>query len=89
MLPWTLTNSYREYKRDTNSIAVWLASTAKSDGFLGDLNASFSDGSSTKEPEIGGRLKGKARLEAKKAVAAVSSEKTKIVTRPKRIIGSK
>jgi hypothetical protein len=60
MLPSALTDSYREYKRDTDSIAAWLASTAKANGFRGDLNASFPDSLSNKEPATGGRLKGKA-----------------------------
>lgn len=62
MLPDVLFSAYLEYKRDTDSIASWLASTAKAAGFnTGDLSAPPSQSSTG-----GGRLKGKARKEAKK-----------------------
>ncbi|KAF5690954.1 hypothetical protein FCIRC_685 [Fusarium circinatum] len=37
MLPPALVSVYREYKKDTNSIASWLASTAKECGYPADL----------------------------------------------------
>ncbi|KAI1071962.1 hypothetical protein LB507_005058 [Fusarium sp. FIESC RH6] len=37
MLPPTLVSVYREYKKDTNSIASWLASTAKEGGYPAHL----------------------------------------------------
>ncbi|KAG5765620.1 hypothetical protein H9Q72_006306 [Fusarium xylarioides] len=61
MLPPALASVYREYKKDTNSIASWLASTAKECGYPADL---LSNSPSPKQPAP--RLKGKARAEAKK-----------------------
>ncbi len=64
MLPDVLYSRYLEYKRDTDSIASWLASTAKAAGF----DATRLGGASAQsEPNSGGkRLKGKARKEEKK-----------------------
>ncbi|KAI0141898.1 hypothetical protein GGR57DRAFT_519874 [Xylariaceae sp. FL1272] len=55
----SLASSYRLYKQDTDALATWLASTAKS---LGYSLQSTTDSRSTT-----GRLKGKARKEAKQA----------------------
>ncbi|KAI0482607.1 hypothetical protein GGR56DRAFT_620767 [Xylariaceae sp. FL0804] len=59
MLPPGLSGSYQQYKSDTDSIAAWLASTAKSHGYPSDLldHAPPKPG--------GGRLKGKARAKEK------------------------
>ncbi|KAF5595065.1 hypothetical protein FPCIR_4690 [Fusarium pseudocircinatum] len=61
MLPPALVSVYREYKKDTNSIASWLASTAKECGYPADL---LSNSLPPKQPAPW--LKGKARAEAKK-----------------------
>ncbi|KAJ3498339.1 hypothetical protein NLG97_g1197 [Lecanicillium saksenae] len=61
MLPESLVSTYLEYKKDTDSIASWLASTAKAAGF----KASNLAGPPTQSAG-GGRLKGKARQQAKK-----------------------
>ncbi|KAI1370177.1 hypothetical protein F4677DRAFT_451646 [Hypoxylon crocopeplum] len=37
MLPTSLVSSYQQYKNDTDSIAAWLASTAKSCGYSSDI----------------------------------------------------
>ncbi|KAG6000820.1 hypothetical protein E4U21_004963 [Claviceps maximensis] len=63
MLPSALVSTYQQYKEDTNSIAAWLASTAKAAGFPADLLSPASPKAST-------RLKGKARQNAKKKAAA-------------------
>lgn len=63
MVPGVLVSSYLEYKRDTDSIAIWLASTAKANGF--DITAQ----SKGKRAAGGGRLKGKSRTQAKKDAA--------------------
>ncbi|KAI1264524.1 hypothetical protein F5Y18DRAFT_436903 [Xylariaceae sp. FL1019] len=55
----SLASSYRIYKQDTDAVAAWLASTAKSLGYT--LKSTTDATSST------GRLKGKARKEAKQA----------------------
>ncbi|KAK7959077.1 uncharacterized protein PG986_003931 [Apiospora aurea] len=68
MLPSTLINTYSQYKQDTNSVATWLASTAKANGYSSDLLSSTSSGNGNKAGG-GGRLKGKARANAKKAKA--------------------
>lgn len=65
MLPDYLSSSYARYKEDTHTIASWLANTAAQHG--------YKDGSSVKPVEVKkpaqGRLKGKARKEAKAAGA--------------------
>ncbi|KAI1084861.1 hypothetical protein F5B20DRAFT_568151 [Whalleya microplaca] len=61
MLPPTLAGSYRRYKEDTDSVATWLASTAKSLGYSSDL---LDNGAANKATS--GRAKGKARARAKK-----------------------
>ncbi|KAK8063005.1 hypothetical protein PG997_015102 [Apiospora hydei] len=66
MLPSTLINTYSQYKQDTNSVASWLASTAKANGYPSDL---LSSTGSSGNKAGGGRLKGKARANAKKAKA--------------------
>ncbi|KAK7999004.1 hypothetical protein PG991_014679 [Apiospora marii] len=63
MLPSTLINTYSQYKQDTNSVATWLASTAKANGYSSDL---LSNGNKAGGGSGGGRLKGKARAKAKK-----------------------
>ncbi|KAI7774884.1 hypothetical protein LA080_007709 [Diaporthe eres] len=65
MLPAPLVSVYQQYKDDTNAVAAWLASTAKSCGYSADL---LSGGSSQATgPERSKRLKGKARKQAKAA----------------------
>ncbi|KAI0122977.1 hypothetical protein BJ170DRAFT_642841 [Xylariales sp. AK1849] len=62
MLPDALASVYRQYKLDTDFIAAWLASTARAHGY----NIESPPGETLPK----GRLKGKARREAKKAAAA-------------------
>lgn len=64
MLPESLKNAFQLYKRDTNAIATWLANTANNNGHPVNTN--------DREPK--GRLKGKARKEAKTAAAAANGE---------------
>lgn len=67
MLPDNLVSVYQQYKKDTNAVASWLASTAKSCGYPPDLL--FGGSSQTNGPERSKRLKGKARKEAKAAAS--------------------
>ncbi|KAI0452937.1 hypothetical protein F5B21DRAFT_481612 [Xylaria acuta] len=60
-----LSSTYHLYKQDTDSVAAWLASTAKSLGFSDASSATASTTSGSKTGG-GGRLKGKARAQAKK-----------------------
>jgi hypothetical protein len=62
MLPSALVSTYRQYKQDTDSIAAWLASTAKSLGYPLDRLSHTSKPADT--APSGGRLKGKARKQA-------------------------
>lgn len=65
MLPAPLVSVYQQYKEDTNAVASWLASTAKSCGYPADL---LSGGSSqATDAATPKRLKGKARKQANKA----------------------
>ncbi|KAM3556423.1 hypothetical protein MY1884_005056 [Beauveria asiatica] len=77
MLPDILVSTYLEYKKDTDSIASWLASTARAAGFnTSDLSAPPSLAGTS-----GGRLKGKARKQAKKAPSKPVAKSTKYVIR--------
>ncbi|VUC32098.1 unnamed protein product [Clonostachys rosea] len=67
MLPQSLVSVYHEYKKDTSSIATWLASTAKECGYPAALLPSTPSAPTAQGPATGGRLKGKARVAAKKA----------------------
>ena len=63
MIPQILTDTYHLYKQDTETIAIWLATTAKKFGFSADLQGA--------KPAVlkSQRLKGKARKLAKEAAA--------------------
>lgn len=67
MLNDVLFSTYVEYKRDTDAIAGWLASSAKVAGFSAN---SFSSVKTKQLPST--RLKGKDRTEAKKKSSAMS-----------------
>lgn len=67
MLPDNLVSVYQQYKKDTNAVASWLASTAKSCGYPPDLL--FGGSSQAHGPERSKRLKGRARKEAKAAAS--------------------
>lgn len=68
MLPEGLVSTYLEYKRDTDAIAAWLASTAKASGFTASLTPVSLYGTNA------GRLKGKARAQAKKISTASATK---------------
>ncbi|SCN72209.1 uncharacterized protein FFB20_04136 [Fusarium fujikuroi] len=81
MLPPALVSVYRKYKKHTNSIASWLASTAKECGYPADL---LSNPPAPKQPAP--RLKGKARAEAKKKAKVAPQESTPQNEGPRYII---
>ncbi|KAI8724338.1 hypothetical protein NCS52_00002700 [Fusarium sp. LHS14.1] len=93
MLPQALVSVYREYKKDTNSIASWLASTAKECGYPPDLlsNTPCSQQQQPQQqPAKSGRLKGKARTAAKKNKAKDTAKTTpEIFSVPRYIISIK
>lgn len=62
MLNSLLTSSYLQYKSDTNTVASWLASTARKCGYAADL---LTKGKQRQQGS--GRLKGKARKLARNA----------------------
>ncbi|KAK7425048.1 hypothetical protein QQZ08_008324 [Neonectria magnoliae] len=64
MLPSSLFSIYQQYKKDINSVASWLASTAKACGYPSDLLTH--SGAQPTQPSGTGRLKGKARKDAKR-----------------------
>ncbi|POS79574.1 hypothetical protein DHEL01_v202020 [Diaporthe helianthi] len=80
MLPGPLVSIYQQYKEDTNAVASWLASTAKSCGYPADLLSRSSSQAPT--PEASKRLKGKARKQAK--AAAPQSQGSASASRPAR-----
>nr|CAH0046424.1 unnamed protein product [Clonostachys solani] len=61
---------YRQYKNDTDSLASWLASTARHHGYPLDLSPRNQGNTST--PNSTGRLKGKARREARNAAPSAA-----------------
>ncbi|CAD0096497.1 unnamed protein product [Aureobasidium mustum] len=65
MLPSSLRGSYTIYKEDTDSVATWLASTARRCGYSFDLLTTVAKPASQTAP----RLKGKARKLAKVAAS--------------------
>ena len=78
MLPGQLVSAYQQYKKDTDSVASWLASTAKACGYPADLLSKGSWDPSQQAPAKkggGARLKGKARKEAKAASASTETSK--------------
>ncbi|KAH8881079.1 hypothetical protein GQ53DRAFT_889086 [Thozetella sp. PMI_491] len=87
VLPSSLVSTYQQYKQDTDSVATWLASTAKSLGFPADrLTPAILP---TKAKGGGGRLKGKARAQAKKqgGSSSTAAKQTPTATEgPKHII---
>lgn len=74
MLPPTLVSVYREYKKDTNSIASWLASTAKEGGYPAHLLPSTPVSVTKEQTVVGRRLKGKARAQAKKKAKSAADK---------------
>ncbi|KAM7199129.1 hypothetical protein V8F33_004604 [Rhypophila sp. PSN 637] len=62
MLPGPLVSVYQQYKADTNFIASWLATTARACGYPADLLSN--PGHAEPKPKSG-RLKGKARTNAR------------------------
>lgn len=74
MLSDFLKSSLKTYKDDTNSIATWLAVTAKQCGYPSDLldqtDISSSSSSKPSSSQSSSRLKGKARKQARDAAAA-------------------
>ncbi|EGO54381.1 hypothetical protein NEUTE1DRAFT_131919 [Neurospora tetrasperma FGSC 2508] len=75
MLPLPLKSEYLGYKKDTDAVAAWLASTAKKCGFPADqLKSGSWDTSDTSslstKSSSSGRKKGKARKAASAAVQA-------------------
>jgi hypothetical protein len=76
MLPPSLIDTYRSYKQDTNTIATWLATTAKGFGYPADLLQGDVEPTKPK-----GRLKGKARKEAKEAAKSNSSNASPLLPR--------
>ena len=81
MLNNVLFSTYVEYKRDTDAIAGWLASSAKVAGFSAN---GFSSVKTKQLPST--RLKGKARTEAKKN-ASVTSNTPSSASGPRYVIG--
>ncbi|KAI0480886.1 hypothetical protein GGR56DRAFT_688239 [Xylariaceae sp. FL0804] len=71
MLPPALVSSYRQYKADTDSIAGWLASTARHHGYVPQVS------STPAQAQGPGRLKGKARAQSKNKQS--SGEKQHII----------
>ena len=64
----SLSSIYQQYKRDTNVVASWLASTAKSAGFSDPIGQKAGENVSRKTP-YAGRPKGKDRKLAKAKAA--------------------
>jgi hypothetical protein len=70
MLLNVLTSSYLQYKADTDTVASWLASTAKKCGYAPDLLEKEKVG----QNQPSKRLKGKARKQAREAAKCAQEE---------------
>ncbi|OAQ97508.1 hypothetical protein LLEC1_00826, partial [Akanthomyces lecanii] len=68
MLASSLNGIYQQYKADTDVVAQWLEVTAKAHGYQSDNSSPASSNAATT-----GRLKGKARKQAKAAASGESS----------------
>jgi hypothetical protein len=77
-----LVDTYRRYKKGTENFVQWLAETARGTGQADDV---FKAGTKDNVPSSGGRLKGKARMEAKKA--GLGSNMTRFVVPMKAMAG--
>ncbi|KAF3935268.1 hypothetical protein ABW19_dt0204170 [Dactylella cylindrospora] len=64
MLPNTLLSTYKQYKADTDTIATWIAGTAKKCGYS---NLASSRPTAISAQQTSKRLKGKERKQAKEA----------------------
>ncbi|KAK8179069.1 hypothetical protein BC567DRAFT_285089 [Phyllosticta citribraziliensis] len=85
-----LTSSYQQYKEDTNTVASWLATTARSCGYPEDLLLHRNTANAQKSgTQTTGRLKGKARKEAKQAASAAGAAANGASRRPAYVIAIK
>ncbi|KAM0355212.1 hypothetical protein ACHAPU_001078 [Fusarium lateritium] len=73
MLPQVLVGAYRQYKEDTDSVATWLASTARMYGYQSKFSSVDQSEEKFDGERIPGRLKGKVRKETKKKDIAAES----------------
>ncbi|KAI3557930.1 hypothetical protein CABS03_00006 [Colletotrichum abscissum] len=91
MLSSSLLSSYKQYKRDTDAVASWLAATAISSGYSKPL--SEPPAKATSSVPTTERLKGKARKQAKKQAIInplqAPEEKAPVDTTPQHIIAIK
>ncbi|KAI0402171.1 hypothetical protein F4802DRAFT_577543 [Xylaria palmicola] len=81
-----LSSTYQLYKQDTDSVAAWLASTAKSLGYAADASPATAAATSTSRPAGSGRLKGKARTQAKAKKQGAARQPSPLCAVPKHII---
>ncbi|TVY38400.1 hypothetical protein LOCC1_G008766 [Lachnellula occidentalis] len=70
MLPSSLTGTYERYKDDTSTFLRWLLENAPKSRATKDKDGSAPAATPSPAPSKTARLKGKARLDAKKAVSA-------------------
>jgi hypothetical protein len=88
MLPTHLVGIYSQYKQDTDSVASWLASTAKACGYPADLLTSTPAPSAGAPVAKSARLKGKQRKQARQAAKGTAAP-APVSTGPKHIIAVK
>lgn len=74
MLSDFITSSYIQYKADTNTVASWLATTAKNCGYASDLLQQNNQKQQPNQPSQ--RLKGKARKQAREAAKELGGNTT-------------
>ena len=90
MIPESLQSIYHQYKHDTQVVASWLATTAKTFGYSGQVGGSTTGKTPTK---ASGRLKGKDRKKAKAtqvpSLASVEQPKPSEPSKPKYILAIK
>ena len=79
--PLPRVDHYRVYKEDTNSIASWLATTARLCGYSSDL---LFRNAEAKEKKASGRLKDQARKKAREEAGAYASTSANEMTVPEK-----
>ncbi|KAK5079750.1 hypothetical protein LTR70_008817 [Exophiala xenobiotica] len=80
MLPDFLVGTYRQYKQDTKTIAVWLASTARSYGYIFDASSTNQDDQVVKKKaKAKVKPKPKTKKQQRDAARRIPAQQRKVV----------
>lgn len=80
MLPDFLVGTYRQYKQDTKTVAVWLASTARSYGYIFDATSANQDDQVVKKKtKAKAKSKTKTKKQQRDAARRIPAHQRKVV----------